>query len=97
MANQSSSGQSGNYPLDNLTYDLITILHEKSKGLEAFDKYMKDAQKNSEIRQMLEQIRSQDEQMIQQLQQHLATLLGQSAGGGATRKATASEPNVRKS
>ena len=31
--------QSGPYGLDNLTYDLITVLHEKSKGLEAFDQY----------------------------------------------------------
>src|SRR3954469_11992924 len=33
----------GHFPMDNLTYDVVTILHEKSKGLEAFDRYTQDA------------------------------------------------------
>jgi len=28
----------GHFPMDNLTYNVVTILHEKSKGLEAFDR-----------------------------------------------------------
>ena len=46
MSNAAGSGSGGRFPLDNLTYDIITILHEKSKGLEAFDKYARDAQGN---------------------------------------------------
>lgn len=71
----SSQGGSGKFPLDNLTYDLITILHEKAKGLEAYDKYMRDAQSNQQVSQLLQQIRQQDEQQIQQLQQQLSQLL----------------------
>lgn len=62
--------------LDNLTYDLITVLHEKSKGLEAYDKYLKDAQGNNEVRQVLEEIRRSDEQHIQRLEQALGRQLG---------------------
>lgn len=80
MSNQGGMGSSGNFPLDNLTYDLITILYEKSKGLEAYDKYQRDAQGNQEIGNLLQQIRRQDEQHIQQLQQHLGQLLGNQGG-----------------
>ena len=72
-----SSSSGGNFPLDNLTYDLITLLYEKSKGLEAYDKYMRDAQSNQQVSQLLQQLRQQDEQAIQQLQQ----LLGQQLSG----------------
>jgi hypothetical protein len=76
MSNQGASGSSGNFPLDNLTYDLITILYEKSKGLEAYDKYQRDAQGNQQASQLLQQIRQQDEQHVRQLQQLLAQQLG---------------------
>lgn len=61
----------GQFPIDNLTYDLITLIHEKSKGLEAFDKYLQDAQGNSELTQFLQQVRQQDTQTVQQLFQML--------------------------
>ena len=88
MSSQGSSGQ--NFPLDNLTYDLVTILYEKTKGLEAMDKYMRDAQGHQEIGQLIQRIRQQDEQIVQQLQQHLSQLLSnqgnlssRAVGGGA--------------
>lgn len=61
----------GQFPIDNLTYDLITLIHEKSKGLEAFDKYLQDAQGNNELSQFLQQVRQQDTQTVQQLVQML--------------------------
>ena len=76
MSNQGASRFSGNFPLDNLTYDLITILYEKSKGLEAYDKYQRDAQGNQQASQLLQQIRQQDEQHVRQFQQLLAQQLG---------------------
>lgn len=71
----------GNFPLDNLTYDLITIVHEKSKGLEAFDRYLQDAQGNQQVSQILQQIRQQDQQFVQQLTQQLQQVL---SGSGST-------------
>jgi hypothetical protein len=70
----------GKFALDNLTYDIITVLHEKSKGLEAFDRYMKDVQGEQELQQVFEQMRQSDQNFLQQLQQHLQRRLGQVAG-----------------
>ncbi|HWR35595.1 MAG TPA: hypothetical protein VN622_06970, partial [Clostridia bacterium] len=64
--------QQGRFALDNVTYDLITILHEKSKGLEAYEKYMRDVQNDQDLRNIFEEIRNSDEQHIQRLQQHLS-------------------------
>jgi hypothetical protein len=61
----------GQFPIDNVTYDLIALIHQKSKGLEAFDKYLQDAQGNNEFSQLLQQIRQQDSQSVQQLFQLL--------------------------
>jgi hypothetical protein len=66
----------GDFVLDNLTYDLITILHEKSKALEAYDKYLRDAGSDQDLTRLLTQIRDQDRQHVQQLQQHLGRVIG---------------------
>jgi ferritin-like metal-binding protein YciE len=87
MANQNASNPSGNFPLSNLCYDLITIIHAKSKALEAYDKYLQDAQNDNELRQLFEQIRQQDTQQVQQLQQHLGRLLGQPSGASSSQSA----------
>jgi hypothetical protein len=87
MANQGATkhggqGQSsGNFPLDNLSYDLVTVLYEKSKGLEAYDKYIQDAQNDQQARQLFEQMRQQDEQFIQQLTQQLGLRSGRQGQG----------------
>ena len=70
----------GKFALDNLTYDLITVLHEKSKGLEAFDRYMKDVQGDQQLQQVFEQMQQSDQNFIQQLQQHLQRRLSQIGG-----------------
>ena len=77
--NLGSSAQ-GSFVLDNNTYNVIAILHEKSKALEAYDKYLRDAAQERELRSVLERIRQQDQQSIQQLQGHLARLLARSGG-----------------
>jgi hypothetical protein len=66
-------------PLDNITYDVITVIHEKAKGLEAFDQYIEDAAEDEELVDLLETIREQDEQSIEELKPHLARLLQQTA------------------
>jgi hypothetical protein len=63
-------------PLDNLTYDIVSILHEKSQALEAYDDYMQDAQGNAEIARLFEDIRRHDEEDIQRLRFELGRLLG---------------------
>src|SRR3712207_7454690 len=74
----------GGYPLDNLTYDLLTVIHEKSQALEAYDKYQRDAEGDQEIAQLFQQIRRQDEQVIGQLVQHLSRRLGGQGGASSS-------------
>src|SRR3954463_1464722 len=70
------SGGQGDFALDNLTYNIITVLHEKSKGLEAFDKYLQDARGEEEIVEIFEQMRQDDQRHIQRLQEALRMQLG---------------------
>ena len=87
---RSEGGQNaGKFPLDDLTYDLIAVIYEKSKGLEAYDKYQRDAQSDQQLSQLFDQIRRQDEQQIQQLRQHLQRVFG----GQGTTGTSGSETN----
>ncbi|MCU1283724.1 MAG: hypothetical protein JWO13_74 [Acidobacteriales bacterium] len=69
------SRSGGEGMIDNLTYDIITVLHKKSKALEAYDKYLQDAQGREEVRDILEEIRDQDQEHVQRLTQCLRELL----------------------
>ncbi|HEU4327061.1 MAG TPA: hypothetical protein VFS21_28225 [Roseiflexaceae bacterium] len=90
MSTTNQQGQKGNFPLDNLTYDLITLIYEKSKGLEAYDKYLRDAQGNQQVGQLIQQMRQQDEQAIQQLWQHLSQQGGSSRSVGGSNQGSTS-------
>jgi hypothetical protein len=74
QSSSSRSTRSGDFPLDNNTYNVITVIHEKSKGLEAFDQYIEDA--DEELREIFNEIREQDTRVIEQLQEHLRRLIG---------------------
>src|SRR3954462_4960378 len=69
-----NSGSSGE-GLDDLTYNVITILHEKSKGLEAYEQYIEDASDNDEVREIFEELRDQDLEAVSRLEQCLQTLI----------------------
>lgn len=78
MANQEATRQSaagkpggGELPLDDLTYDLVTVLYEKSKGMAAYDKYIRDAQSDPEAKKLFEQMRQQDEECVGKLCERL--------------------------
>jgi hypothetical protein len=73
---QQSMQTGGDKPLDDLTYDLVTIIYEKSKGLEAYDKYAKDAQGNEGVSSLLDELRNQDTQAVSRLKTELQNLLG---------------------
>lgn len=67
----------GQYGLDDLTYDSVTILHNKSKGLEAYRRYITDARTNLDIRAMLERFRNDDLEKVDELRACLAGVLGE--------------------
>jgi len=89
MPNQNQQNQSGQQSqsagspggkIDNVLYDVVTVLHEKSKGLDAYDKYDRDLQGRSEIKQIFDEIRRNDEQAVQRLRECLGRLVGGQSG-----------------
>src|SRR6476469_5342465 len=68
--------------LDDLTYDVITVLHEKGKGIEVYEQYIDDASDNEEVRQIFEQLRDQDLEAVSRLEQCLRTLISGESGSG---------------
>ena len=77
-SSQSQSARPSDFPLDNNTYNVITVIHEKSKGLEAFDQYIEDA--DEELREIFQEIRDQDTRYIEQLQEQLRLLIASDEG-----------------
>jgi hypothetical protein len=79
---KSAQGNRGNQSgkIDNVLYDIVTVLHEKSKGLEAFDQYESDLEDHEEISQIFQEIRSNDEQAVQRLRECLREYLNESGG-----------------
>jgi hypothetical protein len=62
-------------PLDDLTYDVITVLQNKAKALEAYDRYIRDAEDDAELRELFGQMRDQDEAHVRVLKEALARRL----------------------
>ena len=69
-------------PIDDLTYDVITVLQAKAKALAAYDKYVSDAEADDdeELRDMFTSMRRQDEEQVQQLKEVLAQRLAEDLG-----------------
>jgi hypothetical protein len=78
-------------PLDNLTYDVLTLIHEKAKGLEAFDKYIENSREDDELTGVLERTRDHDRECIAELKEHLSRLLEQSGTSRNGKNNTAEE------
>ena len=66
---------SGRGKIDNVMYDVITVLHHKSQGLEALDQYLQDVQNQGEVRDIFDEIRQQDEDAVRKLETCLRELV----------------------
>jgi hypothetical protein len=71
-SNQKTDG----FVLDDLTFDLLTIVQKKSRALEAYCKYLGDTNRDPEIARLVEQVKADDERHIQMLLPHLAKAIG---------------------
>lgn len=67
-------------PLDDLTYDVITVLQNKAKALEAYDKYIRDADEDDEAREAFEEMKRADQEHIRILKEVLARRLDDDLG-----------------
>ena len=66
--------------LDDLTYDVITVLQNKAKALEAYDKYIRDADEDDEAREAFEEMKRADQEHIRILKEVLARRLDEDLG-----------------
>jgi hypothetical protein len=71
----SQQSSKGAFAIDDLKYDIVTLLHKKSKALEAYDKYFSDAQGNQEVLSLLQDMRQRDLQDAERLERCLEELL----------------------
>ena len=69
----------GNLPLNNIEYDVVSILYQKSKALEAYDKFFKDAQSDPELVNLLKTIHREDSKHVEELKSCLQRLLQKKA------------------
>lgn len=70
--------QQGSYPVDNNTYNLLQIVNSKLEAIEAYQRYLKDA--DDQTRSFLEECLRSDEQTVQ----HALELLRTSLAGERT-------------
>ncbi|MBX9570246.1 MAG: hypothetical protein K2X77_15210 [Candidatus Obscuribacterales bacterium] len=61
----------GYFPISDLQFDVVTLVCEKSKALQAYDKYMTDCQSNEELLKIFEEIKSDDKKHIEKLKNFL--------------------------
>lgn len=63
--------------LDDLTYDIISTLSEKSDGLAVMTQYLQDAEDagNDEVAQIFRDCIEHDQQVVQRLMQALRTMM----------------------
>jgi hypothetical protein len=47
-------------PVDDVVYDLISVIYHALKGVETEDKYIQDAHEHEDVRQFFEEIATQD-------------------------------------
>ncbi|MDB5220099.1 MAG: hypothetical protein JWO86_8026 [Myxococcaceae bacterium] len=76
------SKQSTESPIDDLTFDVITVLRNKAKALAAYDQYLRDAdaEDDDELHDLFTQMRKQDEEDVQVLKEVLARRLEDDLG-----------------
>lgn len=55
--------------MENTSYDLLTALQSKLEGLNAYDKYIQDAQQAGDqtCQNLFQQLKQQDSQQVEQL------------------------------
>lgn len=69
--------QSHEKALSDLVFDMVTVLHSKGEAVNAYEKYMRDAQSENsqECMKLFEKLKDQDESAIMEVKEHLSQLL----------------------
>lgn len=63
------------FPLNDPAYDLISIMHHKSKALAAYEGYLADVKADTHLTQILVEIKHDEQRHLEKLKAHLGRLL----------------------
>lgn len=83
-AELNASNQNASFVINNACFDVISIIHAKSKALDAYEKYFQDLMSDTQLRQILIDIRHDDQRHIVRLKNHLGRLLVDGATVGTS-------------
>lgn len=61
-------------PLSDLEFDVVSVLYQKAKALEAYDKYLSDAEASPDVLEVLETIRKDDVRHVRMLRECIGDL-----------------------
>jgi hypothetical protein len=69
-------------PISDLMYDWLTVLHSKAEGLNAYEKYIKDAQAENapECVEMFRKLHEQDARQVEEIRDHLMQMMCRQQG-----------------
>jgi len=69
-------------PISDLMYDWLTVLQSKAEGLNAYEKYMKDAQAENakECVEMFRKLHEQDARQVEEIRDHLMQMMSKHRG-----------------
>jgi rubrerythrin len=75
LLNMADNGSS--QVISNLEYDLLTVLQNKSEALQAYDKYIQDAQSigSQPCVELFQKLQQADSQQAQEIRQHLQEVM----------------------
>lgn len=59
------------YPITDLQFDVVNCIAEKSKALQAYDRYIADSRPNEKLMKVFEQIKADDRKHIEALKEFL--------------------------
>ena len=71
------TGSGNSQAVSNLEYDLLTALHSKSEAVQAYNKYIEDAQSTGSqpCVELFQKLQQQDIQQAQEIRQHLQEVM----------------------
>jgi hypothetical protein len=61
------------YPITDMQFDVINVIAEKCKALQAYDQYIRDAKPNGELLKVLEGIKADDRRHVEELRKYLGS------------------------
>jgi hypothetical protein len=69
-------------PISDLMYDWLTVLQSKAEGVNAYEKYIQDAEEAGahECVEMFRRLHEQDARMVQEIKDHVFSMMGKEGG-----------------